>query len=97
MDYTCVARCRRDRLFHRRRGRSPVIAEQILRELKDKAEQFAQQPELGEPRPDLHACLRCRPHKRWLVFYEPSATGITVHRVIDGSRDYPRLFGGEPE
>lgn len=75
----------------------PAIAEQILRELRDKAELFAQQPELGELRPDLDADLRCRPHKRWLLFYEPSDTGITVHRVIDGSRDYPRLFGGRSE
>ncbi len=28
--------------------------------------------------------------KRWLVFYQPIATGIEVMRVIDGVRDLPK-------
>jgi len=78
-------------------GGRPPTAERFLDGIRKKAEQFAQQPNLGEPRPDLAPGLRCRPYKRWLIFYEPSQAGITVHRVIDGSRDYPRLFGAERE
>jgi toxin ParE1/3/4 len=70
----------------------PDTAKQIVVELKERAEFYAKQPSLGQARPDLVEGIFCGRHKRWLIFYEPSRNGIIVHRVIDGSRDYPRLF-----
>ena len=70
----------------------PATAEVIVREIKEGAEFYSKQPTLGQARPDLVEGLLCGRHKRWLIFYETSASGIVVHRVVDGSRDYPRLF-----
>jgi len=71
----------------------PATAEKNIRAIRDKAELYACQPQIGQACPDLAEGLFYGRHKRWLIFYEPSNNGITVHRVIDASRDYPRLFG----
>lgn len=72
--------------------RRPETAEKNAREIRDKCEQYAQHPQLGMKRDDLDEGLFLFRHKRWLIFYEPSDEGIRVLHVVDGSRDYPRLF-----
>ncbi|MEX2315742.1 MAG: hypothetical protein WD669_01230 [Pirellulales bacterium] len=32
-------------------------------------------------------------HKRWVVVFRPIEGGIEVLRVLDGSREFTRLFG----
>jgi plasmid stabilization system protein ParE len=48
---------------------------------------------IGTARPDLGELHRIFTHKRWVIIFRPIAGGIEVLRVLDGSRDYPRLFG----
>jgi plasmid stabilization system protein ParE len=31
-------------------------------------------------------------HKRWVIIFRPAPDGIEIMRVLDGSRDFPRLF-----
>jgi len=32
-------------------------------------------------------------HKRWVVVFRPIDNGIEVMRILDGSRDFSRIFG----
>jgi toxin ParE1/3/4 len=71
-------------------------AKAILRELRhqcnDYADVFCSGSVIGTARPDLGRSLRVFMHKRWAVLFRPIDDGIEVLRVLDGSRDYPRLF-----
>lgn len=48
---------------------------------------LAEHPLLGRARPELTPKLRSFPFGRYIVFYEPTADGIDVLRVLHGSRD----------
>jgi plasmid stabilization system protein ParE len=36
-------------------------------------------------------------HKRWLIFYQPHPHGIEVMRVVDATRDLPRVLSELPD
>ena len=71
----------------------PQTAAQILRDINEKATQYARQSGMGSRRSDLPEHFRFFVHKRYVVVYEPLDDGIRVHGVVDGARDWPRLFG----
>ena len=70
----------------------PHVAHQIAREIRDRCDFYATQPNLGESRPDLGERLHIFRYKRWAIIYRVESEEITVVRVVDGSRDYPKLF-----
>lgn len=84
------------RYIGRREGRTSVAAK-ILREIRTKcdnyAEAFARGSVLGSDAAEIGAGCRVFPHKRWVIVFESTDGGILVLRVLDGSRDFPRLFG----
>jgi toxin ParE1/3/4 len=71
---------------------SPRAANKILDELFETLELLARQPELGERRDDLDRNIRAFIIRPYVIFYEPSAGGIHVARIIHGARDFPSLF-----
>lgn len=79
------------------RERRPSTAERVVAELVDTcqsyAASFAAGSLLGSDRSDLGDSVRVFRHKRWVVVFRPIENGIEVIRVIDGSRDYGKLFG----
>jgi toxin ParE1/3/4 len=72
----------------------PEVAERLTRSLLAKCDLYAENPGLGMARPDLGESVRVFPFKRWVVIYEPVDEAIRVLRIIDGSRDYPKMFRG---
>jgi plasmid stabilization system protein ParE len=48
---------------------------------------------LGQTHPDLPTGWLYFRHKRWLVVFELNDDGISILRVVDATRDLPRLFG----
>ena len=73
---------------------SPIAACRFIDEIYEKFNQYAHQPEMGEPRDDLEEGLRSFTFKKhYVVVYRPLGDGIDVLRVIHGARDYPTLFG----
>lgn len=70
----------------------PISAFNLVDAIHAKANQYAHQPLMGTPRPDLGEDFRCFTHKRYVVVYIPLADGIRVLAVIDGARDYGLLF-----
>ena len=72
--------------------RRPETAAKIVTELKDKAQHYADNPATGQRHPDMPDGWLHFIHKRWIVVYQAHNEGILVLRVIDGSRDFNRLF-----
>lgn len=70
----------------------PAVAEKIAHELRDKCASYANYPLTGESEPRLGTDCRRFRYKRWAVFYKPIETGIAVLRIVDGARDFDRLF-----
>ena len=77
-----------------RRQTAKNVVRGLRQECEDYARLFAKGYVLGTARPDLGESLRVFTHKRWVVVFRPVRDGIEVVRVIDGSRDFGRLFGG---
>ena len=77
--------------------RRPLTADNVVRELALQCESyataFADGNLIGTLRSDLGEQVRVFTHKRWLVVFRPIQDGIEVLRVVDGARDFSRLFG----
>jgi plasmid stabilization system protein ParE len=72
--------------------RRPATADNIVDEIREKCDRYAQQPLMGTAAPDQGEGVRMFPHKRWIIFYLPSDYGIDVLSIVDGARDYPNRF-----
>jgi toxin ParE1/3/4 len=84
-------------LYIGRKEHRPSIAANILREINAKcdgySQAFASGSVIGSDASSLGEGCRILSHKRWVIVFETVDNGIEVLRVLDGSRDYPRLFG----
>lgn len=78
-----------------RDGRT-LTAKKVLRTLRqacdEYAELFAAGSVLGTAQPDLGEAFRTFTHKRWVIVFRPIPGGIEIMRVVDGSRDFARIF-----
>lgn len=73
--------------------RNPAAADRLSRRLEHAINSLAANPELGRERPDLGPDLRSLPvENTYIIIYRPAESGITVARIIHGSRDLPTLF-----
>lgn len=77
--------------------RRPAAADKFVKYLvadcESYAAAFAAGSVLGTARPTFGESHRVFSHKRWVVVFRPIEDGIEVLRVVDGSRDYGKLFG----
>lgn len=69
-----------------------ATADTITDELFEKFRLLSRNAALGRARHDLLVNLRSFPHRRYLIFYFPTDTGIEIYRVLHGSRDIDSLF-----
>jgi toxin ParE1/3/4 len=70
----------------------PSAAADLVREVHEKANLYAAQPELGTSREDLGEGIRVFSVKPYIVVYQVIQHGIEVLRIVDGRRDYVALF-----
>jgi toxin ParE1/3/4 len=79
-----------------RRDRRPATADLVVSELTQECQEyadiFARGSIIGTARHDLGESYRVFTHKRWVVVFRSIPDGIEVMRVLDGSRDFTRLF-----
>ena len=71
----------------------PLVAEQVVRGIHESCLRYAASPSIGQVESRIDAECRRFAYKRWVVLYRPLNRGIAVLRVVDGSRDFNRLFG----
>jgi toxin ParE1/3/4 len=79
-----------------RKDRRRSVAKKVVRELRDRCDALAaimsSGSQIGTASPQLGSDYRTFTHKRWVIVFRPLDDGIEVMRVLDGSRDFPRLF-----
>jgi toxin ParE1/3/4 len=79
-----------------RREMRPSVAATVVRQLKAVCDQharnFAKGLTTGEARPDLGASYRIFSYSRWVIIFRPITGGMEVMRIVDGARDFDRIF-----
>ncbi len=70
----------------------PQTAVRIGREIREKCEFLARNPDAGERRPEISSIHRCWTVRRWVIFYRVTDEGVEIHRILDGARDLGSLF-----
>ena len=77
--------------------KQPVRAERIAVEIRERATRVASTQAIWQRHPDLPPSWYYSLHKRWIIVFRERVKGIEVLRVIDGARDFTRLFGDNDE
>jgi toxin ParE1/3/4 len=75
-------------------------ADGLLDLIYEKCQRLAEYPEMGRARHELLVNLRSFTVKNYVIFYQPTADGIEVLRVLHGARDIHLVFDemvGEPD
>lgn len=72
----------------------PLVAEQIVLGIHEACFKYAASPSVGQLEPRLGIDCRRFTFKRWVIIYRPWKDGIALLRIVDGARDFDRLFGG---
>ncbi|WP_237066160.1 type II toxin-antitoxin system RelE/ParE family toxin [Loktanella sp. M215] len=61
-------------------------------EIEEKIVEVGERPDSFQKRDELHKGLRHARHGRYLIFFIEVGDEVQIVRVIEGSRDLPRLF-----
>lgn len=70
----------------------PHVADRLDGEVRSLAQLLADNPLLGEARPDLGDSLRVFSFKRWAIVYRPSADAVDIVGFVDAARDFGDFF-----
>lgn len=88
-------------LFDRLNSANPTAARRFLGAVHKTFEFLAENPGAGPlyriDDPEMPAMRKwsVKGHSQYLVFYRASNNGVTILRVIHGSRDIPNLFAND--
>jgi toxin ParE1/3/4 len=69
-------------------AKNPAAASRLIGQIEIACQRLADDPLVGQARPDLLPDIRFLPVGNYLIFYKPSLEGVRVIRVIHGARDY---------
>jgi toxin ParE1/3/4 len=75
-----------------RQQNRPSTAAKIMREIRNHCDHLSRFPYSGTARPDLDDNIRITSWKRWVIVFRPAEHGVNVLRIVDGSRDWTKLF-----
>ena len=67
-------------------------AASFVAEIEAKIVEVGERPGSFQKRDELHKGLRHARHGRYLIFFIEQGDEVQIVRVIEGSRDLPRLF-----
>jgi toxin ParE1/3/4 len=67
-------------------------ADETVQKIRDRCLSYANQPELGERRPEVGSDLRSFSGGRYIIYYHATSEGIEVVRVLHSARDVDRQF-----
>lgn len=74
------------------RDRRPETAEKIYLEVRTCIEHYANENIPEHAHPALPEGWLYWMHKRWMIAYELTPETVVVHRIVDASRDLPKVF-----
>jgi toxin ParE1/3/4 len=70
---------------------NPAAADKLLDQIDTKCQMLAENPKLGQARPDIASELRYFPVGRYLILYREIQECIEVVRIIHGARYLPDI------
>ena len=65
---------------------NPAAADNLLDSFEEKGQLLAENPELGQARPDIAEDFRYLPVGRYLMLYRMIPNGVELVRVVQGMR-----------
>ena len=68
----------------------------VIARIEKTLQNLAFMPRMGRPTRHLNPATRRFPAQPWIIYYDPTPTGIHVLRIVDGRRDLRALFGPKP-
>ena len=71
---------------------NPPRAASFMAEIETKIVEIGERPDSFQKRDDLHKGLRHAPHGRYLIFFIEKDGEVQIVRVLQGSRNLPRLL-----
>lgn len=71
---------------------NPRRAITFVQELRQRCQRIALSPASYRMRPELGEGIRSCAHGHHVIFFEASASAVTMLRILHGARDLPRLF-----
>ncbi|MEH2252990.1 type II toxin-antitoxin system RelE/ParE family toxin [Nostoc sp.] len=71
---------------------NPTTSDSLLDQINTKCQMLADNPELGQARPDIAPGLRYFSVGRYLIFYQNISKGIEVVRVVHGAKYLPGII-----
>lgn len=78
--------------FIARVQRRPRSADSVLRELDSAIQRLAENPFLGQAADSFRVGLRMFPKLSYIIFYEPTESGIRIIRILHGARSLEELL-----
>ncbi len=69
-----------------------AAANRVLERLESRFQLLLKFPDIGERQDKYHPGMRSVVEGQYIVFYEPTDYGVTVHRVIHGARQWEDLL-----
>jgi toxin ParE1/3/4 len=75
---------------------SPRAADRLVARFYEAEDKLAENPLIGEARPELGEGLRKWTVGAYLMFYAVEPDALTIVRVLDGRRDLARVFDPWP-
>ena len=73
-------------------GDNLPAADRMLDRIDAACHILAEQPLMGQPRPELAADLRSFSVGNYVIYFRPLDNGIELQRVLSGARDVDALF-----
>ncbi len=70
---------------------NPAAADKLLDTIEEKGQLLADNPKLGQERPDIEKDLRYLPVGKYLMFYQIVPDGIELIRAVQGMRNLSEL------
>jgi toxin ParE1/3/4 len=71
---------------------SEDFANKTVAKIIEKFQKLLAFPKIGKTRHELFIGLRSFPEGNYVIFYQETATGVEIVRIIHGSRDVDRIF-----
>lgn len=71
---------------------NPAAADRLLDQIDAKCQMLADNPRLGQARPDIASTLRYFSVGRYLILYCEISDGIEVVRIVHGARHLPDII-----
>lgn len=68
---------------------NPAAADKLIERIDAKCRMLAENPALGQARPDIAPELRYFPVERYLILYREISDGVEIVRVVHGARYLP--------